>query len=81
MKSLQIVAGILLPLSVAIIWGIYVHQLQAYRLDGWALIGLKCLIFGGITFALVSLDKTTSALIFALLVIVNLVISNYFGTL
>jgi hypothetical protein len=45
MKSLQIVAGILLPLSVAIIWGIYCAPASSYRLDGWALIGLKMSYF------------------------------------
>jgi hypothetical protein len=68
---LQIIFGILLPLLVALLWGIFAAPKSTRRLKQPSLIFFKSLLFIGATAALFSADKPALASIFITIALVN----------
>lgn len=80
-KPLKFMFGLSMSIVLMILWGILCAPSSVYRLSSFKLIALKVLIFGGITLLLVSMDYPKQAVIFAVLVVINLLVSSYFKTL
>lgn len=80
-QFLRITVGILAPILLMIIWGIWCAPSSAHRLEGFWLVLLKGCIFGLITLCLLNLQHPIIATVFVFLIIINLGASFYFGTL
>lgn len=71
----KIVLGIGAPLLVAILWGLFAAPKAPRRLNGLSLLLFKVVVFGLAILALASTGQTTPAIIFAIVVLVNLTLS------
>ena len=80
-KTIRIFVGILAPLAMIVIWGIWCAPTSTHRLDGIWLLLIKCLIFAIVTYCLFSMKLTAFAVTFGFLVILHLGLSLYFKTL
>lgn len=80
-QSIRIIIGLLAPAVLMITWAIWCAPSSNYRLEGRWLILLKCILFGIVSLCLVSMGKNFDAVCLIVLVIVNLTISSYYGTI
>ena len=80
-KTIRIVVGILAPLAMIVIWGIWCEPTSTHRLDGIWLLLIICLIFAIVTYCLFSMKLTPFAVTFGFLVILHLGLSLYIKTL
>lgn len=68
---LKTILGILLPLSVAFVWGRFLAPKSTKKLHGSMYVGLKMMILGISIVALWSTGLHSLAMLFAILVLVN----------
>lgn len=80
-KLISIASGIVIPLIFIVAWWIYLAPKSSHRLDGMQLIILKLLLFSIVAYALISINKTSWAIVFMILVVINLVLSYIWKTL
>ncbi|WP_429950524.1 YrdB family protein [Enterococcus sp. AZ101] len=80
-KIIRITVGLLAPILMIVIWSIWCAPSSSHRLDGLRLVALKCLIFGIVAYCLLSMNRTSVAIVFGAIVVINLGLSSYFGTL
>ena len=74
---LRILLGVSAPLSIAVIWGIFLAPKSSRRLKDPALSLAKLVIFGLAAAALVASGQATTAAIFTAAVILNLALALF----
>ncbi|WP_083312975.1 YrdB family protein [Floricoccus penangensis] len=80
-KLISVALAIVIPLMFIVVWWIYLAPKLSYRLEGISLIILKLLLFSIVSYALISINKTSWAIVFMILVVINLVLSYIWKTL
>ncbi|MHC5216234.1 YrdB family protein [Enterococcus sp. LJL128] len=80
-KIIRVTAGLLAPILTIVIWSIWCAPSSSYRLEGLWLVALKCLLFGIVVCCLLSTKQSSAAVIFGAIIVINLGLSAYFGTL
>ncbi len=76
---LKIALGIGAPLSIAVIWGIFVAPKAAYPLHGFVLLALEAVLFGSGVAALYATENYSLAWGFAVIVIINRILIYAWG--
>ena len=74
-RTLSIAMGILAPLAMATVWGVFLAPNSSTRLVGWPHLSLELLIFGLVVVALWAVGKPALAIIMASATIVNQVLA------
>ncbi len=69
---IHIILGIGAPLIAAIVWGTFLAPRAAKRIPPLASLVLKILVFGAAALGLAAVGQTTLAVVFAVLVVINL---------
>lgn len=72
--------GVAAPAAAIVVWGAFAAPKAAYAVPLVARLGVKALVFGAATLALLALGPTTPALWFAGVVVVNTALSTYHRT-
>ena len=72
--TIQIAAGLGIPLAVALLWGLLMAPRAKRRLKGFAFHALELVLFGFATLALWSTGQVEIALVFAGLYLINKVL-------
>lgn len=80
-KLISVALAIVIPLIFIVVWWIYLAPKSSHRLDGISLIILKLLLFSMVAYALISINKTSWAIVFMILIIINLALSYIWKTL
>ena len=76
---LQILLGIGGPLSIAVVWGMFVAPKAAYPLHGFALLALEAILFGLGVAALYLTKNYALAWSFAAVVVINRILIYVWG--
>jgi hypothetical protein len=71
---MQLLLGLGVPAIAIVIWGILLAPRSARRLTGTPYTALKLIIFGLAALSLAVVGQTTLAIIFAILVVINVVL-------
>lgn len=80
-KLPKAVGAVLPPLAMILVWYFFCAPASPHRFLGLKLVVLKLFIFALVTAALAGCKQPAVAGVFATLVIINLIVSFYFGTL
>jgi hypothetical protein len=73
------VLGIGAPLLAAVVWGLFIAPRARYRVSDPVWIALQVVILGAATVALLAAGKTSPAIVFVALLIVNAVLMIVWG--
>jgi hypothetical protein len=68
--------GIGAPLVAAVIWGLFAAPKARFSLPRPAVVAVKVLVFGAAAVALAALDQPVPAVVFAVIVVVNLIVEQ-----
>ena len=80
-RIICIAVGLLAPIIMIVVWSIWCAPSSNYRLEDFWLIVLRCLLFGVVVCCLLSMKQTPAAIVFGSMVVINVGLSSYFGTL
>lgn len=78
---LRFVAGIGLPLVIAIFWGVWMAPLSQYRLQGIVRLFLETLLYAGLAVCLYNTPRRDYTLVFGITALANALINYFTGWL
>lgn len=80
-RDIRILTGVLAPVLLIIVWGVWCAPSSNARLTGLWLLLTKIILFGIVTYCLFSMKQNSLAIGFGFCVLINLGLSIYFKSL